>query len=407
MAIGFFLEWRGVLPIQFAARRVCITLSDSVFLAAIFLFGFGRACLLVLVVVVFHRLLMDLQVSTRPPLGGLTIVFTASQAYCAYALGAIIVDYLLFLPLFFRATVAGLVVVNVNFWFMTVSLSLDHGISLRTLWRHWQEPLFVNTAMLIPLGILLALLYRQAPLAAPLLAVPLLFMYFSFKGYEKSIEESQALFKDLARTVDERDEYTSQHSHHVATYAAIIAREMELDEHEVKQIEQAGEMHDVGKVGIRDDVLLKPGRLVPEEFEHIKEHARITGEILGKLSVHRQQKLDVVAGGHHERWDGAGYPSGLKGEEIPLGSRILAVADVFDAMTCRRAYRGSIAEGKVVQTIEDGAGTQFDPRVVNAFLNAHESGAFTQYVACNRLWSIFQSFGYSYEEPLPARRDPV
>jgi HD-GYP domain-containing protein (c-di-GMP phosphodiesterase class II) len=130
----------------------------------------------------------------------------------------------------------------------------------------------------------------------------------------------------------------------------------------------AGLLHDYGKIGIRDDVLLKPANLTPEEYEHIKQHPTHTYKILSKIRFPEElAKIPLVAAAHHERWDGTGYPYGMVGEEIPLGSRIVAVADAYDALTEDRVYSVAVEPERAVEELRARAGTHFDPKVVEAF----------------------------------------
>ena len=169
----------------------------------------------------------------------------------------------------------------------------------------------------------------------------------------------------LAETLDLRDVATARHSETVGRYAERIAAELGLPPDRVERVRVAGVLHDVGKLGISDAVLLKPGRLDPDEWDEIRRHPELGARIL------EHANLRDVAGWvltHHERLDGAGYPRGLDGGSIPLEGRILAVADAYEAMTADRPYRGALAEGEARAELRRGAGTQFDERVVEAFL---------------------------------------
>lgn len=180
------------------------------------------------------------------------------------------------------------------------------------------------------------------------------------EGYLKTITT-------LAMLIDARDPYTRRHSENVTRYSVLIARELGLATGLVDLIKRAGLLHDIGKVAIRDDVLLKPGRLSPEEFEIIKSHAAKGEEIVRSLPF-----LKEVAGlvrSHHERFDGSGYPDGKKGEAIALGARILAVADSFDAMTTNRPYRNQLTLEQAVAEIRKNRGGQFDPAVADCFVS--------------------------------------
>ncbi|MBN3038013.1 MAG: HD-GYP domain-containing protein [Candidatus Omnitrophica bacterium] len=170
----------------------------------------------------------------------------------------------------------------------------------------------------------------------------------------------------LVLSEEAKDPYMRGHSKRVTRCAMEIAKEVGLDEDELKVIERAGLLHDLGKIGISDTILHKPDKLTPDEWIIIKKHPRRAVEILEPLSFLDKEK-DLICH-HHERFDGKGYPDGIKGEAIPLGSRILSVADSFDAMNSERAYRKPIPEEKIVQELKDVSGSQLDPAIVNNFL---------------------------------------
>ncbi len=165
-----------------------------------------------------------------------------------------------------------------------------------------------------------------------------------------------------------KDEDTGAHIKRMSNYSAVIARKMGLDETTVENILYAAPMHDLGKIGIPDRVLLKPGKLDGEEWEIMKEHAIIGARILEGSDAEFIKLGEVIAMCHHEKWDGSGYPYNLKGDEIPLAARIVALADVFDALTSKRAYKDAFPLEKALAIIMEGKGVHFDPAVVDAFL---------------------------------------
>jgi len=175
----------------------------------------------------------------------------------------------------------------------------------------------------------------------------------------------------LAYALEAKDKYTSGHSQRVAETSVAIAKEMGLSQHSTERIRQAGLIHDIGKIGVREAVLNKPDRLTDEEFGHIKSHCEAGEHILTPI-VEDEEILKVVRH-HHEHYDGTGYPDGQKYEHIPLGARILAVADSYDAMTSERPYRKAMSDEAACAEIERGKGTQFDPEVADAFLKTRES----------------------------------
>lgn len=168
----------------------------------------------------------------------------------------------------------------------------------------------------------------------------------------------------LVNAMEAKDVFLRGHSIRVADLGASIAEEMGLDEDTVEHVRTAGHLHDVGKMGVREDLLNKPGALTADEFEHIKQHVRIGMEILAPLR-HLGAALDYVHD-HHENFDGTGYPRGLAGIEISLGGRILAAADAFDAMTSKRAYRGSMTQEATLALLAQEVGRKLDERIYAA-----------------------------------------
>jgi response regulator RpfG family c-di-GMP phosphodiesterase len=183
--------------------------------------------------------------------------------------------------------------------------------------------------------------------------------------------ERETVFR-LAKAAEYRDPETGAHILRMAHYSQLIARELGLSPDEQNLLLEAAPMHDIGKVGILDKILLKPGRLDVDEFEVMKEHAMYGWELLRGSTSKVLMAGAEIAKGHHEKFDGSGYPQGLKGEAIPIFSRIVAVADVFDALTSERPYKKAWELEEAVDFLVHGSGTHFDPRCVKAFLNAGE-----------------------------------
>jgi hypothetical protein len=184
----------------------------------------------------------------------------------------------------------------------------------------------------------------------------------------------ESLMKGLAASIDARDGITAGHSARVAHYSVGIAKAMGLSQDEQYRVYYAALLHDYGKIGIDDAVLRKPAALTEAEFEHIRKHPRFTYDILSKIEFPPQlADLPMMAATHHERVDGKGYPFGLAGEAIPLVGRIIAIADVYDALTQVRHYRKPMPMDEVLRHLEEGRGSRFDPRVLDGFLRYHES----------------------------------
>src|SRR5688500_3692932 len=178
----------------------------------------------------------------------------------------------------------------------------------------------------------------------------------------------------LARASDFRDEVTHAHTSRVGDLSALLARRMGLPANEVEQLRVAARLHDIGKIGISDSILQKPGPLAPSEFTAQEQHTLIGANILSGSRFPILRVAEQIALTHHESWDGTGYPRQLRGEEIPLPGRIVAVADVFDALTHERPYKGAWTVEAAADEIEARSGTKFDPAVVAAFFDVMESG---------------------------------
>ena len=187
---------------------------------------------------------------------------------------------------------------------------------------------------------------------------------------ENSKEQLEQAYLDMIETlryaVEAKDSYTRGHSDRVSEYSVLIGEKLGLPEEQIKILRIGGLFHDIGKIGIPDSILLKPEKLSDDEYSQIKNHPSIGAHILSSSAIFKN--IIPIVKHHHERYDGNGYPSRLKGEEIPYVARIAAVADTFDAMTSRRSYRGPIDIEKVKEEIKRCEGTQFDPQIAEVFL---------------------------------------
>jgi putative nucleotidyltransferase with HDIG domain len=210
------------------------------------------------------------------------------------------------------------------------------------------------------------------PIGAAFVTIRLVFHHYfdSIHKLEQKVEEIRSLNNSfliaMAASIDARDPYTSGHSQRVAHWGREIAIAMGLPKEKVEEVYFGGILHDIGKIGIEDEILNKDGKLTPEEFNKIKQHTVIGYEIVKQAGVF--QELLPAIRSHHERIDGRGYPDGLSGEEIPLVARILAISDAFDAMVSDRPYREGMPVSAALKQIEDGAGTQFDEKLAYEFV---------------------------------------
>ncbi|MDD5748396.1 MAG: GAF domain-containing protein [Actinomycetota bacterium] len=188
--------------------------------------------------------------------------------------------------------------------------------------------------------------------------------------------------KALAKAIEVKDPYTHGHSERVTEYALAIAKRLGVSEWERRNLKYAAALHDIGKIGIARTILNKPGSLSEEEFAHVKTHPQLGDSIIEPVGFLEEPRNIILH--HHERYDGKGYPDGLKGEEIPLGARILAVADSFEAMMSDRPYRKALSIEDAVKEIENNAGGQFDPLVVRAFIEVVREGKFDNLIASSK-----------------------
>jgi len=181
------------------------------------------------------------------------------------------------------------------------------------------------------------------------------------------------LIQRLGRAAEYKDTDTGEHIARMSRYSKVLALAYGMSEYEAEQLKQAAPMHDVGKIGIPDSVLLKPGRLNENEYEHMKQHALIGAKILENSTSPLLQLAHTLALEHHEKWDGTGYPYGLKGEEISIEGRIVTIADVFDALTSKRPYKKAWSVEEAIDLLKDEAGKHFDPQLVDLFIGQIDS----------------------------------
>jgi HD-GYP domain-containing protein (c-di-GMP phosphodiesterase class II) len=200
-----------------------------------------------------------------------------------------------------------------------------------------------------------------------LLVIPLTITYFAFKNIKEVRQETVRILNDMADTVDLRDMYTGGHSNRVADLVHQILIQLNVAGPEASLIEMSARLHDIGKIGIPDTILMKPGTLSAVEMSIMQAHPQKGAELISKYKDFSRGASIIMH--HHERWDGDGYPARLKGYEIPFGARVLAVADSFDAMTSDRPYRKALSVYQSIQILLEGRGTQWEPAIVNAFVD--------------------------------------
>jgi putative nucleotidyltransferase with HDIG domain len=239
------------------------------------------------------------------------------------------------------------------------------GRSAVQIWTETAEADFKQTGAIYVAGYLLAVLSTGRPWLAIVMMAPVAGIQVALKRSVQLREQTVAAVESMADVVDRRDPYTFQHSQNVAALAVRTAKELGLPDRDVELIRLAARVHDLGKIAVPDEVLHKRGRLTEGEFELMKKHPETGADILAKFAQYKKGRELVLT--HHERMDGRGYPRGLTSAAIPLGARIIAVADSWDAMTSDRPYRTALEPGIALAELMRGRGTQWDGEVVDAF----------------------------------------
>lgn len=263
--------------------------------------------------------------------------------------------------------------VFVNYFLVSTIISLSMGKNLFRVLTKDLKLEFLHFASLAPVSLLIVILYSVEPLSVLIVILPLAVAHFSFENYINLRIETKATIEVLADIIDKRDSYTSEHSFRVASHCAKIAEQLKLHPTEVETIVTAARIHDLGKISVPDSILLKSENLSPEEREVMVNHSLAGYNVINNLRFYKAGAKLVLY--HHERYDGKGYPYGLSGDRIPLGARILAVADSFDAMTSDRPYRKAMSKEKALKELMACSGTQFDPDIVELFIKIRQGEA--------------------------------
>ncbi len=277
---------------------------------------------------------------------------------------------------FVAALVAGAAFVSVNWTLALAAVSARTGSAFRTVWAQDIGGVAISLLGLVPLAWLMAQVF-QLPngvgwWATALFAVPLFTTRLAYARYVETRELFEQTIEALSKAVDARDNYTRNHSSRVSHISEAMARVMRLPESEIEKITWAGLLHDIGKIGIRDNILLKEGPLDKHERILMNQHPTIGAEIVAPATQLSDEAPLIKA--HHEWFNGSGYPDGIEALDIPLGARILTTADAYEAMTSSRPYRKTpLTHEQAVEQLEKFSGIQFDPEIVPVLVNLDRS----------------------------------
>jgi len=253
-----------------------------------------------------------------------------------------------------------------NTLLVAAAVGLQQGMNPVGVWlANWRYDILEHTALYL-FGVLVALVVQHYAWALLLTILPLVIVYISLERSVYLRFQTKEAIEALADIVDMRDPYTFAHSKRVAGYAYELARGMKLLPQQVELITSAARVHDLGKVGIGEDVLNKPGRLDEQQWEKMRQHPRMGAQIVSRFPYYADGREFIEH--HHERMDGGGYPDGIHAQELSIGARIIAVADALDAMTSDRPYRKALSLDAARREFEKGAGTQWDAQVVMQLL---------------------------------------
>jgi putative nucleotidyltransferase with HDIG domain len=269
-----------------------------------------------------------------------------------------------------------------NSGLLSLAVALDKGVSALQIWRRHFAAISINYfASASAAFVLVVLLKSVSPVAMAALIPVLAVLYLSMRSGLGRLQDAEQHVLDIRRlymstvsalstAIEAKDGVTSDHIHRVQNYAMGLARALKITDAETLQaIEAAALLHDTGKIAIPESILNKPGRLTPAEFETMKSHVKIGADILSAIEF--PYPVVPIVEAHHENWDGSGYPRGLRGEQIPIGARILAVVDCFDALTSDRPYRAAMREEDAIALVVGRSGSFYDPAVVQTFVRVY------------------------------------
>jgi len=266
------------------------------------------------------------------------------------------------------ATICALTYCIVNITLFVMVVSFAQNVRIKTVWRTSIKEMIPSYIAEAPMGFLMAIVYTEVGIVGILLFfLPLLLARRSFELYTKMRKVYLDTIRALAAAIDAKDPYTKGHSERVAETSIAVAQELNLSDRDIENIEYTALLHDIGKIGIADNILGKESKLTNKEFDKIKEHTVMGAKIIEPVDFLKNSYKAIYH--HHEKYNGKGYPDGLKSEDIPLSARIIAVADAYDAMGSDRPYRKKLNHNKMLRELKEQSGKQFDPEVVKVLIS--------------------------------------
>ncbi|MCK5827996.1 HD-GYP domain-containing protein [Candidatus Bipolaricaulota bacterium] len=355
-----------------------ISSSIAIYLAALFILGPHLAVLLVFLASLLSEGFLRWRIGEeRQSSSLLAIIFNISQLVLTVMLAGSLLNYLgrdsleLVHAAGFPLAVAIFVIYLVfNLAFVTGIVCITEKRSFFSMFVRSIRQFFMQYLVLCVSALLLAALYSISVGHVFLALFPLTLVHVSFQGYVRLQTEARNTFERISQLLDARDHYTAVHSVEVAELAVKIGEEMGLGMKEIEWIDIAARVHDIGKIAIPDSILLKPGKLDENEWVKMREHPVVSAELIAGIEIYLPVAEAVRH--EHERWNGTGYPDGLEGVEIPLISRVIAAADIYNALSTDRPYREAFDKDETKRMINEMIGIELDPEVASALLRVIE-----------------------------------
>jgi putative nucleotidyltransferase with HDIG domain len=388
---AIFTLLSGTATLRLPAAPVGFSISDMFTMTAALLFGpaAGTAAVAIDSLAISRRL-------ARRPLPVRRLMFNATAPALAMWVSAHVFFWLAGVgPLVFHASAVSQVLGPIaafattyyllNTWLIAAAIALEQHANAFSIWRaHFFDLWLTYYGGASIAALIIVLIYAPGRtdfrMLALILPLPLI-LYFTFKTVVDRLQEhlqhldalnrmNLATVDTLAQAIDAKDQVTHGHIRRVQLHAVRLAQELGVvDEDEMRALEVAALLHDVGKLAVPEHILNKPAKLTPAEYERMKQHSAVGAQILS--SINFPYPVVPIVRHHHEHWDGAGYPDGLKGTAIPIGARILSVVDCFDALTSDRPYRPKLSDEIALKMIRDGRGSMYDPDIVDAFIRIY------------------------------------